>query len=80
VADEGAGFDANQVPDPALPENRTKPGGRGVMLMREFMTWIRFNNRGNRVTMCMHRSNGEARSSKRRIDGGVTERNDGVVE
>jgi hypothetical protein len=27
-----------------------------LTLMREFMTWIRFNDRGNQVTMCKRRS------------------------
>ena len=56
VADQGAGFDPDRVPDPTLPENLEKDSGRGVMLMREFMTWIGFNERGNRVTLCRHRS------------------------
>jgi serine/threonine-protein kinase RsbW len=63
VTDRGEGFDPDQVPDPTLPENLEKTGGRGVMLMREFMTWIRFSNRGNQVTMCLHRSVGKPRST-----------------
>jgi serine/threonine-protein kinase RsbW len=55
VTDQGAGFDPDQVPDPTLTENLENTSGRGLMLMREFMTWIRFNNRGNQVTMCKHR-------------------------
>jgi serine/threonine-protein kinase RsbW len=56
VTDQGTGFDPDQVPDPTLHENLGKSDGRGLMLMREFMTWIRFNSRGNQVTMCMRRS------------------------
>jgi len=56
VADEGPGFDPNLVPDPTLPENQERPCGRGVFLMRHFMTWVRFSARGNRVLMCKHPS------------------------
>jgi serine/threonine-protein kinase RsbW len=55
VEDEGAGFDPQQVPDPLTPENLERPNGRGLLLMRSYMTWIRFNARGNRVTLCKRR-------------------------
>ncbi len=51
VADEGAGFDPNAVSVPTLPENQERPGGLGIRLMRHFMTWVRYSERGNRVTM-----------------------------
>jgi serine/threonine-protein kinase RsbW len=56
VQDEGAGFDPARVPDPTLPENVDRPGGRGLVLMRHFMTWVEFSARGNRVTLCKRRS------------------------
>jgi serine/threonine-protein kinase RsbW len=56
VEDEGPGFDPGRVPDPTLPENLERPGGRGLLLMRHFMTWVLFSGRGNRVTLCKHRS------------------------
>jgi serine/threonine-protein kinase RsbW len=56
VKDEGAGFDPERVPDPTLPENLGRPGGRGLLLMRHFMTWVRFSGRGTRVTLCKYRS------------------------
>jgi serine/threonine-protein kinase RsbW len=52
VEDEGPGFDPDAVPDPTLPENRDRPGGRGLLLMRHYMTWVRYRGRGNRVTLC----------------------------
>jgi serine/threonine-protein kinase RsbW len=55
VEDEGAGFDLQQVPDPLAPENLDRPSGRGLLLMRSYMTWVRFNARGNRVTLCRRR-------------------------
>jgi serine/threonine-protein kinase RsbW len=56
VEDDGAGFDPRKVPDPCAPENLERPGGRGLLLMRSSMTWVRFNPRGNRVTLCKRRS------------------------
>jgi serine/threonine-protein kinase RsbW len=52
VLDEGPGFDPDTVPDPTLPENRERPGGRGLLLMRHVMTWVCFHGCGNRVTLC----------------------------
>ena len=56
VEDQGAGFDPRRVPDPRDPENLDKPSGRGLLLMRSYTTWLRFNARGNRVTLCRARS------------------------
>jgi serine/threonine-protein kinase RsbW len=56
VEDEGAGFDPAQVPDPLAPENLERPSGRGLFLIRKYMTWMRHNERGNCVTMCKHRT------------------------
>jgi len=58
VADEGEGFDPQQVPDPTRPDRLELPGGRGLMLMRAFMTEVRFNQRGNCV-MLEKRKSGE---------------------
>jgi len=51
VSDKGPGFDPAILPDPTLDENLRKPSGRGVMLMRSFMSSVEFNDAGNRVTM-----------------------------
>ena len=51
IRDEGPGFDPSILPDPADPENLERPCGRGVMLMRTFMDEVKFNDRGNEVTM-----------------------------
>ncbi len=58
VEDEGAGFDPAQVPDPLAPENLERPSGRGLLLIRKYMTWMHHNERGNCVTMCKHRTGG----------------------
>ena len=56
VEDQGAGFDPRRVADPRDRENLDKPCGRGLLLMRSYTTWLRFNARGNRVTLCRARS------------------------
>jgi serine/threonine-protein kinase RsbW len=56
VEDDGAGFASDRVPDPGLPENQERPGGRGVFLMLSYMSWVRCNGAGNRVVMCRYRS------------------------
>jgi serine/threonine-protein kinase RsbW len=56
IEDQGRGFDPEQVPDPRDPENLEKPTGRGLLLMRTYMTWVRYNSRGNCVTLCRRRT------------------------
>ena len=52
MEDEVAGFDLEAVPDPTLEENLLRPGGRGLLLMRHFLSWVRDHGCGNRVTLC----------------------------
>ena len=51
IEDQGPGFSPQQVPDPTLDENLETPGGRGLVLMRAYMTSITHNPKGNRVDM-----------------------------
>ena len=51
VEDEGPGFRPEDVPDPTAEENLERPNGRGLMLMREFMTRIEYSPKGNRVVL-----------------------------
>ena len=51
VEDEGAGFDPGDVPDPTDMENLDKPSGRGIVLMRNFLTRVEYIGRGNRVEL-----------------------------
>jgi serine/threonine-protein kinase RsbW len=53
VTDEGRGFDPQKVLDPTLPTNRTRPGGRGIYLIRKLMDRVEFNERGNSITMVL---------------------------
>jgi len=55
VEDEGPGFQPEDVPDPLDPENLERACGRGVFLMRHYMTWVKYNECGNRVTLCKRR-------------------------
>jgi serine/threonine-protein kinase RsbW len=59
VTDQGVGFDPTAVPDPTLPDNITKSGGRGIFLMKALMDEVQFNDRGNSVTLVL-RFEGEA--------------------
>jgi serine/threonine-protein kinase RsbW len=51
ISDEGNGFDPDSVPDPTRPENLPHSTGRGVLLMRNFMSKVEFSDRGKRVVM-----------------------------
>ncbi|MFM1903037.1 MAG: Serine/threonine-protein kinase BtrW [Planctomycetota bacterium] len=51
VTDEGPGFDPESVPDCTLAERLEVPSGRGVMLMRSFMTRVEYNAQGNSVVL-----------------------------
>jgi serine/threonine-protein kinase RsbW len=51
ISDEGTGFNPNDVPDPTAAENLERPCGRGLMLMRHYMSEVRYNDRGNAVIM-----------------------------
>jgi serine/threonine-protein kinase RsbW len=51
ITDEGTGFDPSDVPDPTAVENLDRPCGRGLMLMRHYMTEVHYNDRGNSVFM-----------------------------
>ena len=56
VQDEGPGFRPEEVPDPLAPENLGCDRGRGLLLMRAYMTWVRFSDGGRCVTLCKTRS------------------------
>ena len=56
IEDEGEGFDPGDVPDPTADENLERPCGRGIHLMRAFMTSIEYLDRGNRVVLVKARS------------------------
>ena len=61
ISDEGPGFDPDDVPDPTAPENLERPCGRGLLLIRHYMSEVTFQDRGNTIAMCKLR-NGRVKS------------------
>ena len=51
ISDEGPGFDPDALPDPTDPERLGCPGGRGVLLMKAFMSRVEWGGSGNRVLL-----------------------------
>ncbi len=51
IEDQGAGFKLDEVPDPTDDDNLERPCGRGIMLMRNFMCRVDYNDKGNCVIM-----------------------------
>ncbi|MCX7701094.1 MAG: ATP-binding protein [Gemmataceae bacterium] len=60
IADEGPGFDPDDVPDCTDPENLERPCGRGLLLMRHYMNRIDYIPPGNIVVMSKWSKNGQA--------------------
>ncbi|TWT68578.1 Serine-protein kinase RsbW [Crateriforma conspicua] len=56
ITDEGDGFDPDAVPDPTSEHLLEAPGGRGVLLIREIMSDVRFNDDGNQIWMAKRRA------------------------
>jgi serine/threonine-protein kinase RsbW len=56
ITDEGSGFAVEDVPDPTDDDNLEVPTGRGIMLMRNFMSFVDYNEAGNKVTLAKERS------------------------
>ena len=62
ITDEGSGFDPDELPDPTLPQNRTRTHGRGVYLIHELMDEVSFNEQGNSIEMVVYGEGGETRT------------------
>ena len=60
IEDEGEGFDVNSIPDPLDPVNLFKTSGRGVLFIYNIMDEVKYNERGNRLTMIKKRSDRDA--------------------
>jgi len=56
IADQGPGFNPQSIPDCTCEENLDNPSGRGIMLMKTFMSSVEFNDTGNQVTMRKERT------------------------
>lgn len=51
VEDQGPGFDPRLIPDPTDEDNIEIPSGRGVMLIRAYMTEVEYLKPGNKLRM-----------------------------
>src|SRR6266436_3128133 len=51
VADQGRGFDPNQIPNPLAAENLSAERGRGIHLMKVAMDEVSFEHGGTEVHM-----------------------------
>ncbi len=56
ITDEGPGFAPDSLPDPTDDAFLDQPCGRGVLLMRAFMSRVSFNPQGNHVVLERDRS------------------------
>jgi len=54
IRDEGDGFDYQTLPDPTAPENISKPGGRGIFLMRHLSDEVKFIDDGRVVELSFY--------------------------
>jgi serine/threonine-protein kinase RsbW len=53
LLDQGEGFDVDEVPDPTKPENILKDHGRGIHIMRSFLSDLtyKFTPEGTETTL-----------------------------
>jgi len=51
VKDEGEGFDFSKIPDPTQQDNKEKPNGRGVFLIKQLMNEVEFFDGGSGIKM-----------------------------
>jgi len=53
LLDQGEGFNVNEVPDPTKPENILKDHGRGIHIMRSFLSELsyKFTPEGTETTL-----------------------------
>jgi len=58
ITDQGCGFDPEKVPDCTEEENLERPSGRGILLMRNFMSRVEYSPSGNRVILEKERNSG----------------------
>ena len=63
IADEGTGYDPDRVRDCKADANLERPGGRGLFLMRHYMTEVVVVPPGNELVMSKVHINGFAHKS-----------------
>ena len=62
ISDEGPGFNPCNVPDCTKAERLDVPSGRGILLMRNYMSLVEYNAAGNVVVMEKLRPNGQSQN------------------
>jgi serine/threonine-protein kinase RsbW len=60
ISDQGPGFNPAELPDPTDDWNLEKPCGRGVLLIKSFMTTVDFLGCGNEVVMTKQKTPADA--------------------
>jgi serine/threonine-protein kinase RsbW len=55
VEDRGPGFDPSSIPDPTLDENLERGCGRGLLLIRSYMSVAEYSPSGNTLRMVYRR-------------------------
>ena len=55
LADEGEGFQPEDVPDPRCEENLYRPEGRGLLLINAYMHLVEYNEQGNGLHMVRYK-------------------------
>lgn len=56
ITDQGPGFNPADVPDPTAPENLERPCGRGLLLIRYYMSDVSFHDDGRTIAMIKNRN------------------------
>jgi serine/threonine-protein kinase RsbW len=69
IEDEGPGFNPAELPDPLAEENIERCSGRGILLMRAYMSSVVFNPQGNKVTLTKFNESYTAPSTNRAAMG-----------
>ena len=64
IEDQGPGFNPAELPDPTADENLEMCSGRGILLMRAYMSSVVFNPSGNKVTLTKFNDTYEATSGR----------------
>jgi serine/threonine-protein kinase RsbW len=59
IEDQGPGFKVEEVPDPTTDENLERGSGRGLLLIRAYMSTVEYNERGNALHMVYKRPAGK---------------------
>ena len=56
MADEGPGFNPENIPDPRTGENLYRPEGRGLLLINAYMHVAEYNEQGNSLRMIRYKN------------------------